>query len=99
MSLHTNTRSEEETHLKALTAAADISRIFQVLQDRTRATLVCLISVCLLRLCVMGQTGQEQTWNLENLEHVEQTYTGIFTDLWKRFSDACCYYRICLGEG
>lgn len=50
MTLHTNTRLEEEIDQKALTAAADISVILQVLQDMIRARLFYLISIWLLRL-------------------------------------------------
>lgn len=50
MTLHTNTRLEEEIDQKALTAAADISVILQVLQDMIRARLFYLINIWLLRL-------------------------------------------------
>lgn len=45
MTLHTNTRLEEEIDQKALTAAADISVILQVLQDMIRARLFYLINI------------------------------------------------------
>lgn len=47
MTLPADTRSEEEAEQKALTAAADISVILQVLQDRIRAPLFCLINIWL----------------------------------------------------
>lgn len=50
MTLHMNSRSEEETDQKALTAAADVSIILQLLQDLLRATLFYLINIWLLRL-------------------------------------------------